>query len=391
MWSEKHRPRRVSAMVGNEEARFKFLVWLKKWKPGGKAALLVGPPGTGKTTLVELVAKEEGLNLVELNASDTRKKDQLERRIGEAVMSESLFGEGSLIFLDEVDGLAGRADYGAIDFIKESVKGSKNPVVMAANDPESEQVRKLSDVSVAIRFKPPAPREVELYLRRVASVEGREASDSEYESVVKSASGDLRYALNSFQSQGQRGYKDSELTSVESINGFFEAPDRERALRALRAYPKQPRDKLRELHTSVLKSKLPEAEKARALEVLSRADIVMGRIMSGKDWRLLRYLDSMLASELRDAVAGKGLQWSLESVPWNLQVRIWNDSRKMKELAAAYGARVLQGRRSATVQDVPYILAMCSSKRFRGELMKSLSLDEGYEKLLDREGAKVKN
>ena len=75
--------------------------------------LLVGPPGTGKTTLVTLLAKETGMNLVDLNASDVRTKDKLQKRMGEAMSTVSLFGERSLIFLDEVDGLAGRSDYGA--------------------------------------------------------------------------------------------------------------------------------------------------------------------------------------------------------------------------------------------------------------------------------------
>src|SRR5713226_2497679 len=105
MWSEKYRPSRIEAMVGNEEARLKLLRWYSEWKFGGKAALLLGPPGTGKTTLVNLLASERGLNLVDLNASDTRTKDAIERRIGEVMKSTSLFEERSLIFMDEVDGL----------------------------------------------------------------------------------------------------------------------------------------------------------------------------------------------------------------------------------------------------------------------------------------------
>ncbi|MDG7029088.1 MAG: AAA family ATPase, partial [Nitrososphaerota archaeon] len=130
-------------MVGNDEARAKLMLWLKKWKPGGKAALLVGPPGTGKTTSVHLVAEKLGFQLVELNASDARTKDKLAKKIGEAMASSNLFGGHTAVFLDEVDGLSGRSDYGAIDFIKDAVKMSEAPVFMAANDPDSDEVRKL--------------------------------------------------------------------------------------------------------------------------------------------------------------------------------------------------------------------------------------------------------
>ena len=168
MWSEKYRPASLDDMVGNEEAREKLMVWLKRWKRGAKAALLVGPPGTGKTTCVHLAAEKLGLQLVELNASDTRTRERLSKRIGEVISSSSLFDSRTLIFLDEVDGLAGRADYGAIEFIKDTVRKSENPVAMAANDPESDEVRKLSSVTSVIAFHRPSPETVEAHLSRIA-------------------------------------------------------------------------------------------------------------------------------------------------------------------------------------------------------------------------------
>ncbi len=387
MWTEKYRPKSLEEMVGNDEGRAKLSLWVKKWKPGGKAALLVGPPGTGKTTTVHLVAGKLGLNLVELNASDTRTKDKLSRKIGEVIASTSLFGGASLIFLDEVDGLAGRSDYGAIDFIKDAVKKSENPVVMAANDPESDEVRKLGSAVVRIEFRRPEQEVVEKRLEAVARMEGISVTKDELGKLAKAANGDLRAAVNFLQS-GIPAMKDEERTASEAVNAFFDAPDEKSALRALRSYPGQPRDKLRDIFTAVVKSRVHEERKAGALDVLSRADMVMGRIMRGKDWRLLRYLDPMLAAELWKALGDGGPRYTLDGAPWPLQLRIWNDSKKLKEIAAIAAKRVGTSQKGFLVQDMPFLILLCSDRKYREELLRSLDLGENYDAFLAKEAAR---
>jgi hypothetical protein len=115
----------------------------------------------------------------------------------------------------------------------------------------------------------------------------------------------------------------------------------------------------------------------------------MGRIMTGKDWRLLRYLDNMIAHELKGVLEGEAVQYSQDAVSWNLQLRLWNDSRKVRELTRFFSSRLHIGQRSAAVQDIPYIFAMCSSRKFRSELIKSLNLEEMFEKFLVKEAART--
>lgn len=388
MWSEKYRPESLEEMVGNEEGRAKFQLWLKKWKPGTRAALLVGPPGTGKTTTVHLLAKRMGFQLVELNASDSRTKEKLSRKIGEAIASMSLFGGSSLIFLDEVDGLAGRADYGAIDFIKDAVKKSESPVVMAANNPESDEVRKLGNATSRIDFRKPETSEVEARLEKIARSEGLKMGAKELTKIAEAANGDIRVAVNFLQS-GIPAQKDEELTASESVNAFFGAHDEKSALRALKAYPGQPRDKVRDIFVAVTKSKVSEASRAQWLDVLSRADVLMGRIMRGRDWRLLRYLDPMLVSMLWGTLGDGSPRYSMDAVSWPLQLRIWNDSRKLKDIARLLGRRTGISQRGFLVEDMPYLLLLCAGKGFREELVGSLNLEENYALFLVKESGRT--
>jgi replication factor C large subunit len=388
VWSEKYRPKSLEAMVGNEEGRAKLLAWLRKWRPGARAALLVGPPGTGKTTTVHLAAEKLGMQLVELNASDARTKERMSKKIGEVIGSTSLFGTKSLIFLDEVDGLAGRSDYGAVDFIKDAVRRSENPVVMAANDPGSDEVKKLASVTTKIEFRRLGEEEMQRHLAGIAEKERVNLGVDALAAIANLANGDIRSGINFLQAGGAAA-KDEELTAPQAVDEFFGAHDEKTALRALRRYPGQPREKVRDLFVAVTKARILEERRAEALDVLSRADVLMGRIMRGKDWRLLRYLDPMLASELWKTLGDGGAKFTMDAVPWPLQLRIWNDSKKLKDIGLMAGRRLGISQKGSLVEDMPYILLLAKGKEFREELVRSLSLEENYAEFLAKEAART--
>ena len=84
------------------------------------------------------------MNMVALNASDVRTKEKLGRRIGEATKTVSLFGGRSLIFLDEVDGLLGRSDYGGRGVHQGCGEGDHEPHHHGGQRPEADEIKKLA-------------------------------------------------------------------------------------------------------------------------------------------------------------------------------------------------------------------------------------------------------
>ena len=66
MWTDKHKPSSVEGIVGQKKAIDEALPLLSAGGAGGKgkAALLFGPAGCGKTLLVEAIARQEGLQLL---------------------------------------------------------------------------------------------------------------------------------------------------------------------------------------------------------------------------------------------------------------------------------------------------------------------------------------
>ncbi|MDT7895413.1 MAG: AAA family ATPase [Desulfurococcales archaeon] len=112
-WIIKYRPKTLSEYIDQDEAKNKLIEWLKNFpNVENKAVLLYGPPGVGKTTLVECIARDLGYELIEMNASDFRRMQDIERIAISASDKGGLFSRKRLILLDEVNGINIRADIG---------------------------------------------------------------------------------------------------------------------------------------------------------------------------------------------------------------------------------------------------------------------------------------
>jgi replication factor C large subunit len=385
MWSEKHRPQKIINMVGNEEARKSFVDWLVKWKKGAKPILLVGPPGIGKTTLAQLAAKEFGYDLIGLNASDVRNKANIEGMLTPLLGSTTLLGK-PLIFVDEVDGIHGRADFGGVEALLKILKEPTVPIILAANSDQSDKMKTIKKATKPIYLKPLPPRLLGMYLKKVLKEEGAELGPGSIIKIIIDSRGDIRSLLNMAQAQ-VTGFEPPTEKSFENIdveaavNAFFKAKSKEEAQIVLYSLRIDPREKINAFYSSIVTSNLSNKDLAKMLEVISEADVLYGKIVRTQEWRLLRYLDNILLKLFEQDLP---IQFSQYNLSWPLLNRLRWDGKTIKALEASLAKRFHVSQSTIATFYLPYILLCMKKKKL------DLELSPEYSEVIQKEIEMIK-
>ncbi|MDW0138925.1 MAG: AAA family ATPase [Nitrososphaeraceae archaeon] len=321
---------KISEFVGNENSRKKVVEWLVKWSDGSKPLLLVGPPGVGKTSFVHALSREFDIDLIELNASDTRNKNLLAQVIFPIFSNASLTGKNFLLFLDEIDGISNREDSGGLDFLLDLFKEPSIRVVMAANK-SNEAIKKISKVSKTITFSPIPPRLSMLYLDRILRLQNSSMKLEDRIAVVRNCFGDIRSLLNAAQVM-KAGYTTTknpvlDIDIENMINHFFSSTTFAEALdvvqRADISYS-DPRfgqssedrrkDILAAFFSSIVMSKIDIPTITLLLDRLSELDVILSRSLVMRNWKILRYFPLILTKSLFYESRNKYIRYNRYSI-----------------------------------------------------------------------------
>ena len=385
MWSEKYRPKNLLDMVGNEEVRESFVDWLGKWIKGSKPILLVGPPGIGKTTLATLCARQFGYDLIGLNASDVRSKQRIQDVLGPVLGNASVLGK-AMIFVDEVDGIHGRSDYGGVETLVDILKEPTVPIVLAANSDRTDKMKSIKKATKTIQLRPIPPRLLRLYLETILKKEGASLGIGTILKLVIQSRGDIRSMLNSaqalvtgFEPQTEKSFVTMDVE--ESVNAFFKAKSVDEARAILYSLRIDPREKIDAFYSSVITSELSKEDLQKMLEVISEADMIYGKIIRNQEWRLLRYLDSILLGLYKEGTAARYSQFNLS---WPLLNRLRWDGKAIRGLALSLAKKMHVSRSDFATYYFPFLLFCTKNKSL------DLGLDESYNEILQKEMALLK-
>ncbi|KAF6245370.1 MULTISPECIES: AAA family ATPase [Nitrosopumilus] len=380
MWSEKHRPQNISDMVGNEESRALIMEWFAKWKKGTKPLLLVGPPGIGKTTMAFLVAKQFGYDMIGLNASDVRNKSRINDILTPVLGNVSVLGT-PMIFVDEVDGIHGRGDYGGVAALVDILKEPTVPIILAANNDSADKMKNIKKVVKTIYFKRIPPRLLRVYLENILKKESAKLSPGSLIKVIDKSRGDIRSMINLTQSL-VTGFNPQTETTFEKIdveegvNAFFKSKSVDEARSVLYSMQIDPREKINAFYSSIVTSNLDNDTFAKYLNIISEADVLYGKIIRTQNWRLLRYLNDILIKLYHN---DDRIRFSQYNLSWPLLNRIRWDGAKIKSLSSIMAKKLHLSSSAFVTFGLPFVLFCIKNKTLE------LELEETFGDIIDKE------
>jgi len=346
-WTKKHCPEKVNQVIAQEGNLTILMNFISNYKNQKKKAILIyGPAGCGKTSSAYAIASELGLEIIELNASDLRNKDQIQSIAGAASKQMSLFGSGKLILIDELDGIAGRKDYGGVPALVKVIKESAWPIIITANNPFDSKFSSIRSKSELLQFKILGISDVFKILKDVCIKEKVDYDEGVLKVLAMRSAGDARGAVNDLQIISSEGKidrnavdeisgRDKMDTMLSALMKIFKSTDADVAKNAFDNVEEDFDKCFLWLDENLPKEYTDPLALVRAYKKLSKADVFKGRIRRWQHWRYLVYINDLLTAGIAVSKDAKNKDFIKYTPTGRILKMWWAKQKNMKKKAIA--------------------------------------------------------
>ena len=391
-WTERYRPTTLSAVRGNDTARDEFIEWAESWDDHREPVVLHGAPGVGKTSAAHALASDMDWETVELNASDQRTSDVIERLAGRAAKNATLAGAASrtestrqLIIMDEADNIHYQYDRGGKQAVTTLLKDASQPIVLIANE-YYDMSRGLRNAAQEIEFRDISARSIVPVLRNILRKENIEFEQAALTQIAEANSGDLRAAIKDLQTTVEgsdritvddvkTGGRDQAMGIFSFLDSVLKEDPAEEALQNSYNVDETPEDLLK-----WIEDKVPlvydDAELARAYEFLSNADIWTNRVYATDyNYRWWRYATDNLAAGVAAARETQRGGWTRYGGAPYRSTRDSTRDEVVREVAETGGFSMATAR-TAVIPFLSAITRLCKPRSLTVDMAAWYELDE---------------
>jgi replication factor C large subunit len=344
----KYNPKKYEELIGQDESLNKLKLFIKKFKlQKKKAALIYGPSGIGKTSSVYCIANEFNLEIIEVNASEFRNKDNIKKIVGSAINQQSLFSKGKIILVDEVDGLSGNKDRGGMQEIAKIIKTTTFPIILTATNPWENKLSSLRSKCNLVQFNELDYEDIFKVLKTICTKEKIEFKENALKSLARMCGGDLRAATNDLEQLSVKTKKltKSELESlsqrekqdtiINALTRIFKTTDPNLAISAFDNVNEDFDQRFLWLDKNLPKEYTNKEDLCRAYDKLSKANVFSRRIRRWQHWRFLVYINALITAGISVSKDKKYNHYTKYEQSGRLLKIYWANIKNMKKKAIA--------------------------------------------------------
>ncbi len=323
-WTERYRPKRLTDVIGNAKAKHELIEWAEKWNdnvlPDKRAVILAGKPGVGKTSAALALANDMGWGALEMNASDERNKEAVQKFVGRSAVDDTFSSSGefvpyrqgkrTLLILDEADNVFGNEDRGGIVEIKNTVEKTRQPMVLIVNDYYGlrNRSKSLSQLLKKIEFKPVDNKDIVQLLKKICRTRELSYDLNALKALAERAEGDVRSALRDLQtvSAGRDkitiddldvlGYRNREAEIFPTIRKILHDNDPMDAKDSILDLDEEPRNLITWIVENLPREYRDPIELSKGFDYISKADIYLGRVRHSSYYRFWAYTNDLMTA-----------------------------------------------------------------------------------------------